>query len=85
MPLVGGFHLKFWDLDDADGRVWQPVRELGRALAATGFDGVLTSEWGGHEWLDADPGEMTRAHIAGAQEAPGGLVLTPGGSASSPW
>ena len=72
MPLVGGFHLKFWDLDDADGRVWQPVRDLGRALAATGFDGVLTSEWGGHEWLDADPEEMTRAHIAGAQEALGG-------------
>lgn len=72
LPFVAGFHLKFWDLDDADGRVWQPVRELGSVLAETGFAGVLTSEWGGHEWLDADPAEMTRAHIAGARAALGG-------------
>ncbi|WJL94465.1 restriction endonuclease subunit R [Microbacterium sp. ET2] len=71
LPLVAGFHLKFWDLEDADGRVWQPVRDLGAQLAGSGFDGVLTSEWGGHEWLDADPTEMTRAHIAGARKALG--------------
>lgn len=71
LPLVGGFHLKFWDLEDADGRVWQPVRDLGAVLATTGFDGVLTSEWGGHEWLDSDPAQMTRDHIAGAREALG--------------
>lgn len=69
LPLTAGFHLKFWDLDDADGRVSQPIRDLGEALAASGFDGVLTSEWGGHEWLDADSDEMTRAHIALAEEA----------------
>ncbi len=56
---------------DADGRVWQPVRDLGAVLATTGFDGVLTSEWGGHEWLDTDPAQVTRAHIAGAREALG--------------
>ncbi|MET0781063.1 MAG: hypothetical protein ABWZ16_06060, partial [Microbacterium sp.] len=29
LPLVGAFHLKFWDLDDTDGRVSQPIRDLG--------------------------------------------------------
>ena len=57
LPLVGAFHLKFWDLDDADGRVSQPLRDLGTLLrdAAPGFAGTLCSEWGGHEWLDAGP------------------------------
>ena len=34
LPLVGAFHLKFWDLDDADGRVSQPLRDLGALLRA---------------------------------------------------
>ena len=34
LPLVGAFHLKFWDLDDADGRVSAPIRDLGALLAA---------------------------------------------------
>jgi hypothetical protein len=64
LPLVGRFHLKFWDLDDADGRVSQPLRDLGALLRESGFAGTLCSEWGGHEWLDADPAELTRAHLA---------------------
>ncbi|MEV8214030.1 restriction endonuclease subunit R [Leifsonia sp. NPDC077715] len=73
LPLVGGFHLKFWDLDDADDRVPQPLRDLGALLreAAPGFDGMLCSEWGGHEWLEADPAEQTRAHLALARAALG--------------
>ena len=63
LPLVGAFHLKFWDLDDADGRVSGPIRDLGALLAGTGFTGTLCSEWGGHEWLDADATRMTRAHL----------------------
>ncbi len=64
LPLVGGFHLKFWDLDDADGRVSRPIVELGRLLAETGFRGTLTSEWGGHEWLGGwDATETTRRHL----------------------
>ncbi|MGN7799600.1 restriction endonuclease subunit R [Leifsonia sp. 22587] len=89
LPLVGAFHLKFWDLDDADGRVSQPLRDLGALLrdAAPGFAGTLCSEWGGHEWLEADPTDLTRAHLALAtraltasedvQRAPEGAVLTP--------
>lgn len=74
LPLVGAFHLKFWDLDDDGGRVSQPLRDLGSLLGRHGFAGTLTSEWGGHEWLRDDPTEMTRKHLALAEAA-----LTPGG------
>ena len=69
LPLVGAFHLKFWDLDDDGGRVSQPLRDLGGLLRRHGFSGTLTSEWGGHEWLREDPTEMTRQHLALAAEA----------------
>lgn len=71
LPLVGAFHLKFWDLDDSGGRVSQPIRDLGTELARANWTGTLTSEWGGHEWLDDDPTEMTRAHLALARAALG--------------
>ncbi|GAA1061480.1 restriction endonuclease subunit R [Agromyces bracchium] len=77
LPLVGAFHLKFWDLDDADARVSAPIRDLGAVLAGTPFMGTLTSEWGGHEWLEeADASDMTRRHLALARGAlvEGGLV-----------
>ncbi|MDT0118330.1 restriction endonuclease subunit R [Microbacterium sp. PRF11] len=64
LPLLGGIHLKFWDLDDADHRLSDPLRDVGAALAATGFTGTLCSEWGGQEWLDDDPWEMTSRHLA---------------------
>ena len=69
LPLVGAFHLKFWDLDDDGGRVSQPLRDLGSLLGTNGFTGTLTSEWGGHEWLQDDPSEMTRRHLALAEES----------------
>lgn len=69
LPLIGGFHLKFWDLDDADGRVSQPIRDLGTVIAGSDFAGTLCSEWGGHEWLDADAADMTRRHLALAAES----------------
>ncbi len=64
LPLLGAVHLKFWDLDDADHRLSDPLRDVGAALAATGFTGTLCSEWGGQEWLDDDPWEMTSRHLA---------------------
>jgi hypothetical protein len=67
--LVGAIHLKFWDLEDADGRVSAPLRSVGAELARAGFSGTLCSEWGGHEWLDDDPTEITRAHLALARSA----------------
>jgi hypothetical protein len=69
LPLVGAFHLKFWDLDDSDGRISTPIRELGAELASTSFSGTLCSEWGGHAWLDDDATSMTTAHLALAGEA----------------
>ena len=69
LPLVGAFHLKFWDLDDADSRVSAPIEALAAELAGRDFHGTFTSEWGGLEWLDDDAGEMTRAHLALARAA----------------
>lgn len=69
LPWVGAVHLKFWDLDDADDRVSAPIRELAPALRASGFAGTLCSEWGGHEWLEEDPWDMTRRHLALAVDA----------------
>jgi hypothetical protein len=68
--LIGGFHLKFWDLDDTSSRISEPLRDLGRLLARSGFEGTLVSEWGGHEWLqDWDPMTTTRSHLALARTA----------------
>ena len=73
LPLVGAFHLKFWDLDDSDDRVSGPIRDVGALLRTTGFSGTLCSEWGGHEWLDDDPTTMTRDHLALARRALNGV------------
>ena len=64
LSLVGAFHLKFWDLDDTDDRVSQPLRDVGSLLRRSRFTGTLCSEWGGHEWLDADATDLTRRHLA---------------------
>jgi sugar phosphate isomerase/epimerase len=71
LPLTEGVHLKFWDLDDTESRVSGPIADIGAALRRTGFTGTLTSEWGGHEWLDDDPATMTRSHLALARTALG--------------
>ncbi|QIG41156.1 restriction endonuclease subunit R [Microbacterium sp. 4R-513] len=76
LPLTAGVHLKFWDLDDADGRVSRPIADIGTALQRVGFTGTLTSEWGGHEWLDDDSATMTRAHLALARTALAGASVT---------
>ncbi|MFD1715420.1 hypothetical protein ACFSBZ_13170 [Amnibacterium flavum] len=58
-------HLKYWDLVDDDDRVSGPTREIRSALEATGYSGFVCSEWGGHDWLEADTHSafaMTRGH-----------------------
>ncbi|MEU1971452.1 hypothetical protein ABZ477_07340 [Microbacterium sp. NPDC019599] len=75
LPLTAGVHLKFWDLDDTDGRVSRPIADVGAALQRTGFAGTLTSEWGGHEWLDADPVATTRAHLEISRRALSGIAV----------
>lgn len=66
LARVRAVHLKFWDADDADRRISAPVRDLAAALAARGYDGGWTSEWGGHQWASLPVGwyEMTLAHRA---------------------
>ncbi|GEK87408.1 restriction endonuclease subunit R [Microbacterium aerolatum] len=63
LTFAGAAHLKFWDLHDADDRVSRPVRHFASELRTAGFTGSLTSEWGGHEWLDDDAADMTRRHL----------------------
>lgn len=63
--LASVIHLKFWDLCDEDGMVSAPIGELCRELGRIGFTGPITSEWGGHEWLEGpgfDAITMTRGH-----------------------
>jgi hypothetical protein len=58
-------HLKFWDLVDEGGIVSDPIRDLHRELAKIGYAGPITSEWGGHEWLEGpeyDPDLVTQQH-----------------------
>jgi len=63
LPNVAAVHLKYWDLDDRNGTVSTPIRDLRAALADIGFDGTFCSEWGGHEWMsDTDPMAMTLGH-----------------------
>lgn len=77
LPLTEGVHLKFWDLDDTGARVSGPIADIGHALRRTGFTGTLTSEWGGHEWLDDDPASMTVAHLDLARAALADLAPVP--------
>ena len=76
LPLTTGVHLKFWDLDDTEGRVSRPIADIGGALRRTGFAGTLTSEWGGHEWLNADAATMTRDHLALSRRALAGASVS---------
>ncbi len=70
LPLTGAFHLKFWDLDDTNGRVSAPIRDLGDVLRGTDFVGTLCSEWGGHEWVENETcTDITRRHLALARAA----------------
>jgi sugar phosphate isomerase/epimerase len=65
LRLASVIHLKFWDLCDDDSIVSAPIGELCRELGRIGFAGPLTSEWGGHEWLDGpgfDAITMTCGH-----------------------
>ncbi|TFB15987.1 restriction endonuclease subunit R [Microbacterium sp. 3H14] len=74
IPLVAGAHLKFWDLDDTDGRISRPIADLARELRVAGFAGTLCSEWGGHEWIaDVTPADATRRHLDLARAALAGI------------
>ncbi len=53
-PWVGGIHLKFWDLQQAEEDLAHETGALLEMLFAGGFAGTVCSEWGGHEWESSD-------------------------------
>lgn len=66
LPWVRHVHAKFWDLEDADEHVAGPHAAFLRMLTDAGYDGPISSEWGGSEWLestDVDGFEITRRHL----------------------
>lgn len=60
-------HLKYWDVEDKGDRVSGPIGDLRREFGAIDYEGVITSEWGGHEWFrpeDPTAIEMSKRHRA---------------------
>jgi hypothetical protein len=64
LPFARHAHAKYWDPDL--GAIRPSHTDWIAALDASGFEGAVVSEWGGHELLDttdADAFEVTRAHV----------------------
>lgn len=62
---IASVHLKYWDVDDSDGRISRQTSAVKSALSAHGYSGFVCSEWGGHDWLEPETSpasEMTRRH-----------------------
>jgi hypothetical protein len=54
VPQIVHVHAKFWELDAAGD---EPTVQNGKLLAVLregGYEGFVSSEWGGSAWLDAD-------------------------------
>jgi sugar phosphate isomerase/epimerase len=65
VPQVAYAHAKFWELDDAGDDPATRTAELIDVLRDGGYDGFLSSEWGGSAWRDADEVdafELVRRH-----------------------
>lgn len=54
VPLVVHAHAKFWEIDGAGDDPTTDSRRVVDTLFAGGFQGVVTSEWGGSAWVDLD-------------------------------
>jgi sugar phosphate isomerase/epimerase len=66
LPWVRHVHAKYWDLEDAERHVVVPHAAFLRLLTDAGYDGPVSSEWGGSEWLEADDVDafaLTRRHL----------------------
>jgi hypothetical protein len=65
VPQIAYAHAKFWELDDAGDDPTTRTAELIDVLRDGGYDGFLSSEWGGSAWRDADEidaFELVRRH-----------------------
>jgi hypothetical protein len=74
-PWVRHVHAKYWDWEDAESQVVVPQAHCLAELAAAGYEGSVSSEWGGSEWhgLEVDTVALTRRHL----DALRGAVVSP--------
>ena len=52
VPLIAHAHAKFWELDASGDEPTTDNRAAIEMLREGGFQGVVTSEWGGSAWVD---------------------------------
>jgi sugar phosphate isomerase/epimerase len=67
VPWTRHVHAKFWDWADPALDVAGPQSAVLGLLADAGYDGAVSSEWGGSAWLDASEADafaLTRDHLA---------------------
>jgi hypothetical protein len=65
VPQVVHVHAKFWELDETGDEPTVRNAEAFAVLREGGYDGFVSSEWGGSAWLDADEVdafELVRRH-----------------------
>ncbi|WP_027862094.1 hypothetical protein [Marmoricola sp. URHB0036] len=72
LHLVHHVHAKFWDWESPAEHVIAPQTRFLDDLAAVGYAGSVSSEWGGSEWLgleDASAFDLVGHHLAALRQA----------------
>lgn len=64
-PWIAAVHVKWWDLPSAAADLGAGAGAVIEGLLASGFDGTVCSEWGGHEWqgLEVAASAQVAAHL----------------------
>jgi hypothetical protein len=64
-PWIAAVHVKWWDLGSAAADLGAEAGAVIEGLLASGFDGTVCSEWGGHEWqgLEVGASGQVAAHL----------------------
>jgi hypothetical protein len=64
-PWVRHVHAKFWDWEDPEAQVVAPQARCLAELVAAGYEGSVSSEWGGSEWhgLEINTAALTLRHL----------------------
>jgi hypothetical protein len=77
LPWVRHAHAKFWDWDHPQTHVLAPHQQFVEMLAGYGYNGSISSEFGGIAWLDredVDVFELTLRHITFLRSVVAGAV-----------
>ena len=80
VPYVAYAHAKFWELDETGNDPTVETAELISLLGDEGFDGFVSSEWGGSAWVetdDVDAFELVRRHNVLCHGFVEGVTRTP--------